>query len=104
MIYLNKESDNCDILGQYIGHESQSESMISWKDSYLVESLQLESLIVFDSPELVEKSVFDRLNAIFEKEKFLNVYERGIDTKVAINEKCHLDYVQMIISCYHQLF
>jgi midasin len=96
VVDCHKETDNCDLLGQYQKSEGSENNLFEWKDSYFIESLKKETLVVFNTPELVEKSVFDRLNSIFESERYINIYEKGIDTKVYINERC-----RFVLRCDH---
>ncbi|KAI4291432.1 midasin [Pancytospora philotis] len=90
---LHSETDTCDLLGQYCKAEG-GEMLFEWRDSHLLDALREESLVVFNTPELVEKSVFDRLSPLFESERFLSVYEKGRDARVVVNESC-----RMVLRC-----
>lgn len=83
-IDCHKDTDICDLLGQYLKTEigSESSSLFEWSDSLLIRSMRTRSLIIFNTPEYVEKCVFDRLNSLFEAERSVNVYEKGFDTFV----------------------
>lgn len=88
-IDCHKDTDICDLLGQYQKSEigSTNSSLFEWNDSLLIRSIKTRSLIIFNTPEYVEKCVFDRLNSLFESERSVNVYEKGYDTFVkAISE------------------
>lgn len=93
-INCHEDTDTCDLLGQYqkvdFTDTPSKSSLFVWQDSKLVKSLGQSALIVFNTPELVEKCVFDRLNALFEGEKSLNIYEKGIDTMVRVSSDCRL--------------
>ncbi|KMV65714.1 AAA ATPase [Encephalitozoon cuniculi EcunIII-L] len=78
----HKDTDVCDLLGQY---QKMQNGMFEWCDSAVVSSVKEGKMVVFAGVEFVEKSVFDRLNSLFESERTLNVYERGVDTNVAVN-------------------
>ncbi|KAM0680844.1 hypothetical protein GINT2_001118 [Glugoides intestinalis] len=86
----HKDTDVCDLLGQYQKTEIDSDSTVlfQWKDSILVNALKEESLIVFNTPEVVDKSVFDRLNSLFEGEKSINIYEKGYETLYKVGTAC----------------
>lgn len=86
----HKDTDVCDLLGQYQKTEIDSDSTVlfQWKDSILINALSQESLIVFNTPELVDKSVFDRLNSLFEGEKSINIYEKGYETTYKVGSAC----------------
>lgn len=88
-VYVNchSEMDVCDLLGQYQKSEC-SGMMFEWKDSTLVKSLAMKSLVVFTTPEYVEKPIFDRLNGLFENEKNITVYEKGTECKISVNRDC----------------
>ncbi|ORD99878.1 MDN1 [Hepatospora eriocheir] len=84
--YCHKEVDVTDLLGQFVKNNNNTtdENLFIWKDSMILKGIKKRALIVFHLPELVEKSVFDRLNSIFENNKSLNVYEKGYDIEVDI--------------------
>jgi midasin len=79
----HKDIDTSDILGQY--HKGDSGSF-EWKDSLFIEFVKKGSLIILHNPELIEKSIFDRCNSLFESEKFINIYEKGFDTDVIVHD------------------
>ncbi|KAG5860613.1 AAA ATPase [Encephalitozoon hellem] len=83
----HKDTDVCDLLGQY---QKTPSGMFEWCDSAVVCGIKRGMIVVFTGVEFVEKSVFDRLNSLFESERTLNVYEKGIDTKVAVNPSTRL--------------
>lgn len=100
-IDCHKDTDISDLLGQYQKTEYQdasndsnkdkdNSSIFEWSESLLIKSLRNKSLIVFNTPELVEKSVFDRLNSLFENERSINVHEKGFDSFVSANEHARL--------------
>ncbi|AFN83603.1 Willebrand factor type A domain-containing AAA ATPase [Encephalitozoon romaleae SJ-2008] len=83
----HKDTDVCDLLGQY---QKMQNGMFEWCDSTVVCGIKKGMIVVFTGVEFVEKSVFDRLNSLFESERTLNVYERGIDTNVVVNPSTRL--------------
>lgn len=91
-INCHNDTDTFDLLGQYQKADflssSSKDSLFVWQDSTLVRSLNRSAIIAFNTPELVEKSVFDRLNALFEGEEYLNIHEKGIDTLVRVGRDC----------------
>ncbi|ORD93815.1 MDN1 [Enterospora canceri] len=89
-IYCSKETDITDLLGGYAKNNNTEETaeLFTWKDSLLVDAIQNENVVVFHNAESVEKAVFDRLNCLFEFKSTLNVYERSIETEIAVNRKC----------------
>ncbi|TBU14529.1 AAA ATPase [Ordospora colligata] len=87
MFSCHKNTDVCDLLGQY---QKKEDGMFEWSDSVVVNGVREGKMIVFFGVEHVDKSVFDRLNSLFESERVLNVYEKGIDTDVVVNEKTKL--------------
>ncbi len=88
-IDCHKETDTYDLLGQYCKTDS-TEILFEWKDSPLITALQSPSLIVFNTPELVAKCVFDRLSSLFETERLISVFEKGADTRVSVSPDCVL--------------
>lgn len=84
MVLVNccKDTDTCDLLGQY---QKMENGDFEWRDSGAVEGMRDGKMVVFLRPELVEKCVFDRLSSVFETERTLNIYERGIDTNLAVD-------------------
>ncbi|WUR04219.1 midasin MDN1 [Vairimorpha necatrix] len=80
----HKEIDTSDLLGQY--HKSD-EGTFLWRNSLFIENILKGSLIVLHNPELIEKSIFDRCNSLFESDRSINIYEKGIDTEININNK-----------------
>lgn len=87
----HKDTDISDLLGQYQKCEStDGSSIFEWVDSPLINALREQSLIVFNTPELIEKSVFDRLNSLFENEKSINIHEKGYETKVISSKNSRL--------------
>ncbi|ADM12117.1 Willebrand factor type A domain-containing AAA ATPase [Encephalitozoon intestinalis ATCC 50506] len=83
----HKDTDVCDLLGQY---QKMENGMFEWRDSAIVQGIKRGMIVVFTGVEFVEKSVFDRLNPLFESERILNIYERGIDTNVVVNPSTRL--------------
>lgn len=77
-----KDTDSCDLLGQYQKAESGS---FEWRDSAVIDGVRRGKMIVFVGPEIVEKSAFDRLSSLFESERMLNIYEKGIDIAVDVH-------------------
>ncbi|KAF7683284.1 Midasin [Astathelohania contejeani] len=83
-INCHKEMDISDLLGQY--HKKGVDTFY-WEDSSLVKAVEKGALIVLEEAHLVEKSIFDRLNPLFERERSLNVYERGMDSVVEVHPR-----------------
>lgn len=88
----HKDTDISDLLGQYQKTENTKDNsaIFEWTDSLLIKALREESLIIFNTPELVEKSVFDRLSSLFEAEKSINIHEKGFETFVFANKNSRL--------------
>ncbi|KAH9410867.1 AAA domain-containing protein [Ordospora pajunii] len=82
MFSCHKDTDVCDLLGQY---QKKEDGMFEWSDSVVVKGVRDGKMVIFSGVEHVDKSVFDRLNSLFESERMLNVYEKGIDTDVAVS-------------------
>ncbi|EJW03957.1 hypothetical protein EDEG_01750 [Edhazardia aedis USNM 41457] len=88
-IFCHDETDTADLIGQF----TLQDNKFMWKNSQLVDCLTQNDnkihlkcqdlpytstkMIVFDSPEKVEKAVFDRLNSLFESDRKLFVHESG---------------------------
>jgi len=88
-INCHTETDTCDLLGQYQKSDSlDSQMLFKWENSSLIKRLGQGGLIVFNNPELVEKSIFDRLNGVFEGDNTINIYEKGVDSIHTIHKTC----------------
>lgn len=83
-LICHKDIDTTDLLGQYYKNE---DGVFVWRDSLLIQNVISGSLCIFYNPELIEKCIFDRCNSLFESDRFINIYEKGIDTDVLVNEK-----------------
>ncbi|KAF9764267.1 Midasin [Nosema granulosis] len=83
----HKDIDTSDLLGQY--HKTDS-GVFRWKDSPLIEAIKAGFVVVIHNPEFVEKSIFDRLNSLFESERVFSIYEKGIDTNVEVHKDTRL--------------
>lgn len=83
----HRETDTCDLLGQYQKAE-HGDSLFEWRNSHFVDALSCDAIVVFNMPELVDKCVFDRLSSVFESDRFLSIYEKGIDIKTTVNDRC----------------
>lgn len=86
-IYLHREIDVCDLLGQYIKTRANT---FEWEDSTLVAALRGGKTVALHNPELVDKCVFDRLNSLFESERMVLLHEKGIDIEVSIHPDAFL--------------
>lgn len=85
-IYMSKETEISDIIGGYV----KSGDNFAFKTSPLVNYLQTNCLIVLHNAEYVDKSIWDRLNGIFEMEKELIIHENVSESNIEIHPDCRI--------------
>lgn len=83
-IYYSKSTDISDLIGGY--QKSKSELFI-WKNSKLIDLLMSEGIIVLHNADQIDKSIFDRLNSLFEFERKLLIYEKVIKEEIKVPSK-----------------
>ncbi|KAL6122770.1 hypothetical protein NUSPORA_00027 [Nucleospora cyclopteri] len=90
-VYCSDNTDAGDLIGSYQKvEETNTNCTFQWKNSFLIDCLSTDSIIIINSPETVDRSIFDRLNCLFESDRTINVYEKGCDMEMKVNENCRI--------------
>ncbi|OQS54489.1 MDN1 [Ecytonucleospora hepatopenaei] len=102
-IYLSKETEIGDIIGRYVKNETEvsETSCFDWKYSDLITYSQSDCIVVLHNAEYVDKSIFDRLTALFEFEKEMVVFESNLEQT---NIPVHKDFRIICFSENIELF